>query len=166
MVGHGGSSAGSYLAEPTSPIPSHCASIVVTSTVRVKNCQLIDHVLLQDLVKYLEPVKLASILLSLLDKNMYKESWQLTLRAALQVITAPSLLSSVPALGSRLLPLLMGPCPFSPQLRATLPGAHPLLPTGCEDNWDVVKRCAQRLTALEPEQFDQMVSTWFKQCLI
>ena len=35
MVGHGGSSAGSYLADPTSPIPSHCTSIVVTSTVRV-----------------------------------------------------------------------------------------------------------------------------------
>ena len=35
MVGHGGSSAGSYLADPTSPIPSHCASIVTTSTVRV-----------------------------------------------------------------------------------------------------------------------------------
>ena len=35
MVGHGGSSAGSYLADPTSPIPSHCASIVGTSTVRV-----------------------------------------------------------------------------------------------------------------------------------
>ena len=33
MVGHGGSSAGSYLADPTSPIPSHCASIVATSTV-------------------------------------------------------------------------------------------------------------------------------------
>ena len=36
MVGHGGSSAGSYLADPTSPIPSHCASIVVTSTLRVE----------------------------------------------------------------------------------------------------------------------------------
>ena len=49
MHGHGGSSsssAGSYLADPTSPIPSHCtviillkkcpsASIVVTSTLRV-----------------------------------------------------------------------------------------------------------------------------------
>ena len=35
MVGNGGSSAGSYLADPTSPIPSHCASIVATSTVRV-----------------------------------------------------------------------------------------------------------------------------------
>ena len=35
MVGHGGSSAGSYLADPTSPIPSHWASIVVTSTLRV-----------------------------------------------------------------------------------------------------------------------------------
>ena len=37
MVGHGRSSAGSYLADPTSPIPSHCASIVVTSTLRVKS---------------------------------------------------------------------------------------------------------------------------------
>ena len=35
MVGHGGSSAGSYLADPTSPIPSHCASIVTRSTFRV-----------------------------------------------------------------------------------------------------------------------------------
>ena len=46
MVGHGGSSAGLYLANPTSPIPSHCAVIilfksllvhqfVVTSTLRV-----------------------------------------------------------------------------------------------------------------------------------
>ena len=36
MVGHGGSSASSYLADPTSPIPSHCTSIVTTSTLRVK----------------------------------------------------------------------------------------------------------------------------------
>ena len=36
MVGRGGSSAGSYLADPIPPIPSHCASIVVTSTLRVK----------------------------------------------------------------------------------------------------------------------------------
>ena len=35
MVGHGEGSAGSYLTDPTSPIPSHCASIVVTSTLRV-----------------------------------------------------------------------------------------------------------------------------------
>ena len=34
MVRHGGSSAGSYLTDPTSPISSHCASIVATSTVR------------------------------------------------------------------------------------------------------------------------------------
>ena len=33
----GGSSAGSYLTDPTSPVPSHCASIVATSTLRV-NC--------------------------------------------------------------------------------------------------------------------------------
>ena len=37
MVGHGGSSAGSYLTDPTSPIPSHCASIVATSTLRVND---------------------------------------------------------------------------------------------------------------------------------
>ena len=37
MVGHGGSSAGSYLADPTSPIPSHCASIVMTSTLRLNS---------------------------------------------------------------------------------------------------------------------------------
>ena len=37
MVRHGGSSAGSYLADPTSPIPSHCAAIVATSTLRVKS---------------------------------------------------------------------------------------------------------------------------------
>ena len=42
MVEHGGSSAGSYLTDPTSPIPSHCASIVVTSTVRVKISGLIQ----------------------------------------------------------------------------------------------------------------------------
>ena len=42
MVGHGGSSAGSYLANPTSPIPSHCASIVATSTLRAKTISLLD----------------------------------------------------------------------------------------------------------------------------
>ena len=36
MVRHGGSSAALYHADPTSPNPSHCASIVVTSTLRVK----------------------------------------------------------------------------------------------------------------------------------
>ena len=39
MVGHGGSCAGLYLSNPTSPIPSHCASIVSTSTVRVKSLE-------------------------------------------------------------------------------------------------------------------------------
>ena len=39
MVGHGGSSAGSYLADPTSPIPSHCVSIVATSTIRVNHSE-------------------------------------------------------------------------------------------------------------------------------
>ena len=42
MVGHGGSSAGWYLADPTSPINSHCASIVVTSTLRV-NVTFVSH---------------------------------------------------------------------------------------------------------------------------
>ena len=35
MVGHGGSSAGSYLADPTSPIPSHCAVIILPKGVPV-----------------------------------------------------------------------------------------------------------------------------------
>ena len=38
MVGHGGSSAGSYLADPTSPIPSHCASIVATALTELMRC--------------------------------------------------------------------------------------------------------------------------------
>ena len=42
MVGHGGSSAGSYLADATSPIPSHCASIVATSTVRVNGDEVVQ----------------------------------------------------------------------------------------------------------------------------
>ena len=43
MVGHEGSSAGSYLADPTSPIPSHCASIVATSTLRVNHYEQLFH---------------------------------------------------------------------------------------------------------------------------
>ena len=35
MLGHGGSSAGSYLADPTSPIPSHCAVIILFQSVAV-----------------------------------------------------------------------------------------------------------------------------------
>ena len=42
MVGHGGSSAGSYLTDPTSPIPSHYASIVATSTLRVITMHLCE----------------------------------------------------------------------------------------------------------------------------
>ena len=41
MVGHGGSSAGSYLADPTSPIPSHCASIVATSSLKSLRLEII-----------------------------------------------------------------------------------------------------------------------------
>ena len=44
MVGHGGSSAGLYLADPTSPVPSHCASIAVTSTLRVKKILTLHYV--------------------------------------------------------------------------------------------------------------------------
>ena len=35
MLGHGGSSAGSYLTDPTSPIPSHCAVIILFQSVPV-----------------------------------------------------------------------------------------------------------------------------------
>ena len=35
MLGHGGSSAGLYLADPTSPIPSHCAVIILFQSVAV-----------------------------------------------------------------------------------------------------------------------------------
>ena len=35
MLGHGGSSAGLYLADPTSPIPSHCAVIILFQSVPV-----------------------------------------------------------------------------------------------------------------------------------
>ena len=35
MVGHGGSSAGSYLVDPTSPIPSHYAVIILCESVTV-----------------------------------------------------------------------------------------------------------------------------------
>ena len=35
MIGHGGSSASSYLADPTSPIPSHCAVIILFKSVPV-----------------------------------------------------------------------------------------------------------------------------------
>ena len=62
MVGHGGSSAGSYLADPTSPIPSHCASIVVTSTLRVNNVSVhftswgsIPHILIYHIPHNPEP---------------------------------------------------------------------------------------------------------------
>ena len=61
MVGHGGSSAGSYLADPTSPIPSHCASIVVTSTVRVN----------RDNTQILKPYENCHIDLILLDRGIY-----------------------------------------------------------------------------------------------
>ena len=47
MVGYGGSSAGSYLADPTSPIPSHRASIVATSTLRVNPPQSTQKVYLK-----------------------------------------------------------------------------------------------------------------------
>ena len=51
MVGHGGSSADSYLADPTSPIPSHYASIVLTSTLVVNL-----HITLSELILALAEV--------------------------------------------------------------------------------------------------------------
>ena len=35
MVGHGASSASSYLTDPTSPIPSHCAVVILCKSVPV-----------------------------------------------------------------------------------------------------------------------------------
>ena len=40
MLGHGGSSAGSYLADPTSPIPLHCAVIILFQSVPVHQLSL------------------------------------------------------------------------------------------------------------------------------
>ena len=60
MVGHGGSSAGSYLADPTSPIPSQCASIVATSTLRVNFLPFVhmDKIILLDTFIAYTPSKL------------------------------------------------------------------------------------------------------------
>ena len=58
MVGHGGSSAGSYLADPTFAIPSHCASIAATSTLRVN---IATHTVLpQSSPQYWKPVSCMS----------------------------------------------------------------------------------------------------------
>ena len=51
MIGHRGSSASSYLADPTSPIPSHCASIVASSTLRVKATSLYTYLSLFECYK-------------------------------------------------------------------------------------------------------------------
>ena len=50
MLGHGGSSAGSYLADPTSPIPSHCAVIIRFQSVAVHHLSTTQaHVLSDDI---------------------------------------------------------------------------------------------------------------------
>ena len=48
MLGHGGSSAGSYLADPTSPIPSHCAVIILFQSVPVHQ---LSRLVLQELMQ-------------------------------------------------------------------------------------------------------------------
>ena len=45
MLGHGGSSAGSYLADPTSPIPSHCAVIILFQSVALLRDTVFIHAL-------------------------------------------------------------------------------------------------------------------------
>ena len=41
MIGHVGSSVGSYLANPTSPIPSHCAVIILfNSKMKQEICEM------------------------------------------------------------------------------------------------------------------------------
>ena len=68
MVGHGGSSAGSYLSDPTSPIPSHCASIVATSTLRVKKFSMqLFHNSITGSNNALEENESSTILCSLID---------------------------------------------------------------------------------------------------
>ena len=60
MVGHGGSSAGSYLADPTSPIPSHCALIVTATTLRVNIHKL--HVMIYQALKNCFPTRLGQVI--------------------------------------------------------------------------------------------------------
>ena len=50
MLGHGGSSASSYLADPTSPIPSHCAVIILFQSVPVHQLSRLAPQELKDLV--------------------------------------------------------------------------------------------------------------------
>ena len=68
MVGHGGSSAGSYLADPTSPIPSHCASIVATSTLRV-------NILMEKVSLYIQGVNTTGmiklLLITIIDQALF-----------------------------------------------------------------------------------------------
>ena len=85
MVGHGGSSAGSYLADPTSPIPSHYASIVVTSTLRVNSmialCEMLKW-------KYPNTVTLDHQVDCYGDPNRYPKQKNVTiLQFQLQVVT-------------------------------------------------------------------------------
>ena len=61
MVRHEGSSAGSYLADPTSPIPSHCASIVVTSTFRVDLSLYIRYIFCNHSSSWSPPIPVATI---------------------------------------------------------------------------------------------------------
>ena len=59
MVGYEGSSAGSYLVDLTCPIPSHCASIVATSTLRVNvHPYLSDHLCVLDIQTFTDKYKL------------------------------------------------------------------------------------------------------------
>ena len=80
MVRHGGSSAGSYLADPTSPIPSHCASVVATSTLRVNYYEskpeewqstLHDQCVVTTAVVLWDELKVRTGLLCLLESDFY-----------------------------------------------------------------------------------------------
>ena len=72
MVGHGRSSAGSYVADPTSPLPSHCASIVVTGTLRVNQylSQLFLLIILQHCKKVILHCKWAKLYAFLIIKRL------------------------------------------------------------------------------------------------
>ena len=91
MVGHGGSSAGSYLADPTSPIPSHCAviilfkkcpsvSIVVTSTLRVNTQAVSAETTYGPLLKGLWSLRLFTSMLEF--QPNHPDSWVTRMKAS------------------------------------------------------------------------------------
>ena len=87
MVGHGGSSAGSYLADPTSPIPSHCPVIILFKSVPVHQRSWLYSHTLQIWMHFIslvnipvEGIRLLDAVCLLLGKR--RHAWQMTPFAA------------------------------------------------------------------------------------